>query len=169
MSRERKHMSESRTEVNETNVLEDIEMNVKLKLAGVWTSFMFLYIYVDYLTLYKPGILEDILAGRVFIFDITQTFVLAALILISIPTLMIFLSLALPAKVNRWLNIIVAIVYVPVSLFNVVGAGEYFLYYSYGAGVETVLLALVVWYAWKWPRTTGSSSDSETGSTTALT
>ena len=35
--------------------LEDIKLNVKLKLAALWASFMFLYIYVDYFHLYMPG------------------------------------------------------------------------------------------------------------------
>ena len=56
------------------NVLEDIKVNVKL--AALWASFMFFYIYVDYFGLYKPGIIEDILAGKVFVFDITQVFLL---------------------------------------------------------------------------------------------
>jgi len=54
--------------------LEDIKVNVKLKLAALWTSFMFLYIYVDYFHLYMPGSLEDMLAGKVFVFEITQAF-----------------------------------------------------------------------------------------------
>ena len=32
--------------------LEDIKVNVKLKLAALWASFMFLYVYVDYFHLY---------------------------------------------------------------------------------------------------------------------
>ena len=55
--------------MNTQNALEDIKVNVKLKLAALWTSFMFLYIYVDYFALYMPGKIEDILKGRVFVFD----------------------------------------------------------------------------------------------------
>ena len=62
---------------------------------------MFLYIYVDYLHLYKPGALTDILAGVVFEFDISQTFVVIALTSVAIPMFMILLSMTLPARVNR--------------------------------------------------------------------
>jgi hypothetical protein len=161
-------MSQSRTEVNETNGLEDIETDVKLTLAGLWTSFMFLYVYVDLLGFFKPGTIEDILIGKVFTFQISPAFILVALVSVTIPALMIALSLILPARVNRWTNIVVGILFIPYSLFNLAGAGSWIHYY-FGAGVEVLLLALVLWYAWKWPRTTGSSSDSETGSTTALT
>ena len=132
------------------NTLEDIKASLKLKLATLWASFMFLYIYVDYFALYMPGKIEDILAGRVFVFDITQGFLLAALASVTIPALMIFLSVALPAKVNRWANIIIAAVFIPFSLFNL--AGTTWMHMVFGAVVEVVLLCLIIRYAWKWPR-----------------
>ena len=132
------------------NALEDIKVSLKLKLASLWASFMFLYIYVDYFHLYMPGSLEDILAGKVFVFDITQVFLLTALASVTIPALMIFLSVALSAKVNRWTNIIVAAVYIPYTLFNL--AGEAWMHMVFGAVVEVVLLLLIIRYAWKWSR-----------------
>ncbi len=128
------------------NVLEDIR--VKMKLAALWASFMFFYIYVDYFGLYKPDIIKNILAGKVFVFDITQVFLLTGLVLTTIPALMIFLSVALTAKVNRWTNIIVAAVYIPYTLFNL--AGDAWIYMVFGAVVEVVLLLLIISYAWKW-------------------
>ncbi|NBB22603.1 hypothetical protein GVN20_24830 [Runella sp. CRIBMP] len=131
------------------NSLEDTKVSVKLKLATLWASFMFLYIYVDYFALYMPSKIEDILKGRVFVFDITQGFLLAALASVTIPALMIFLSVALPAKINRWANIIIAAVYIPFTLFNL--AGEAWMHMVFGAVVEVVILCLIIHYAWKWP------------------
>ena len=130
--------------------LEDIKISLKLKLAALWASFMFLYIYVDYFHLYMPGSIQDILAGKIFVFDITYVFLLIGLISVTIPALMIFLSVALPAKVNRWANIIIAGVYIPYTLFNLVG--EAWMHMVFGAVVEVVLLCLIIHYAWKWPR-----------------
>jgi Family of unknown function (DUF6326) len=128
------------------NVLEDIR--VKMKLAALWASFMFLYIYVDYFHLYMPGSIRDIQARKVFVFDITQVFLLTALASVTIPALMIFLSVALSAKVNRRTNIIVAAVYIPYTLFNL--AGEAWIHMVFSAVVEVVLLLLIIRYAWKW-------------------
>ena len=111
---------------------------------------MFLYIYVDYFALYMPRKIEDILTGIVFEFDITQGFLLAALASVTIPALMIFLSVALPPKVNRRANIIIAAVYIPYTLFNL--AGEAWMHMVFGAVVEVVLLCIIICYAWKWPR-----------------
>ena len=128
------------------NSLEDINVSLKIKLAALWTSFMFLYMYVDYFALYMPSKIEDIQTGRVFVFDITQAFILVALSSVTIPALMIFLSVALPAKVTRFTNIIVAAVYIPYTLFNL--AGETWMHMVFGAVVEVVLLLLIIRYAW---------------------
>lgn len=143
------------TQKTPQNSLEDIKVSVKGKLATLWASFMFLYIYVDYFALYMPGKIDAILKGKVFVFDITQGFLLAALVSVTIPAGMIFLAVALPAKVNRWTNIIVATVYIPYTLFNL--AGEAWMHMVFGAVVEVVLLCLIIRYAWKWPRTQASN------------
>jgi hypothetical protein len=131
-------------------MLEDIKINIKVKLATLWTAFMFLYIYVDYFHLYMPGSIGDILAGKMFVFDITQVVLLTGLASVTIPALMIYLSVTLTAKVNRWTNIIVATVYIPYTLFNL--AGEAWMHMVFGAVVEVVLLSLIIHYSWKWPR-----------------
>jgi hypothetical protein len=138
------------TQNSQQRILEDSKVSVKLKLAGLWTSFMFLYIYVDYFHLYMPGALQNMLAGKVFTFDISQTFILIVLAAVNIPVLMIFLSMALPAKINRWLNIIVALLHIPYMLFNL--TGETWMHMVLGAVVEMILLGLIICYAWKWPR-----------------
>ncbi len=134
------------------NSFEDIKVNVKLKLAALWTSLMFLIIYIDYFHLYMPGMMEDILKGRVFVFDITQGFLVGGLTVVTIPALMIFLSVALPAKANRMVNIIAAAVNIPLILFNL--AGVAWVHMVLGAIIEVILLWLIIHYAWKWPRIT---------------
>ncbi len=130
--------------------LEEFKVSVRLKLAALWVSFMFLYIYVDYFHLFMPGSLEDMLAGKVFTFEVSQTFLLIVLAAAAIPVLMIFLSLALPAKINRCTNIIVAVIHIPYMLFNL--AGEAWIHMFLGAVLEVILLGLIIRYAWKWPR-----------------
>jgi hypothetical protein len=112
---------------------------------------------VDILNFFTPGVIEDILDGKVFEFDLSQTFSTTALTLMAIPILMVVLSMTLPARANRITNLIVAAVYVPVTAFNAVG--ESWLYF-YGLGIvlELILLALIVRYAWTWPRTAPSAT-----------
>ena len=134
---------------------DDQPVPVRAKLAAAWTSFMFLYAYVDILGFYTPGTVTDILDGRVFEFDLSQTFSTSALALVSVPALMIVLSVLLPAGANRVTNLAVAAIYVPVTVFNLVGDSWVF-FYGLGVVLELALLALVVRYAWTWPRTAPS-------------
>lgn len=148
---------------HQPTTLEDQPISVRVKLAAAWTSLMFLYAYVDILNFFTPGVIDDILHGRVFEFDLSPTFSTSALALMAIPILMIVLSMTLPAKVNRIANLIVASLYVPVTAFNAVGEPWPWLYF-YGLGIvlEVILLALILRYAWTWPRT-GPSGAIATG------
>lgn len=139
-----------KTKNSPQHLLKDVNVNLKVKIATLWVSFMFLYIFVDYFALYMPNTVDDILRGRVFVFEITQEFVLIALVSVTIPTLMIFLSVALPATLNRYVNILVASGYIPYTLFNL--SGEVWMHMVYAAIVEVILLCLIIRYAWKWPR-----------------
>ena len=137
------------------STLEHLRMPVQAKLAAAWTSFMFLYIYVDYFALYKPGVIDDIRAGVAWEFDVSQVFVMVALSLMAVPILMVFLSMTLPARANRLMNLIVAPIYVVVSAFNALGESWTY-YYTLSIGLEVIVLALIVRYAWTWPRRTAS-------------
>ncbi len=137
-------------------VAETTQVPVQAKLAAAWTSFMFLYIYVDYLHFYTPGSLTDMLAGVVFEFDISQTFVVIALTSVAIPIFMILLSMTLPARVNRAVNLIVATLYIPYSVFNLVGESWTY-FYGLGVVLEVIILAVILRSAWTWSGATAPS------------
>ena len=138
------------SEKKSATILEDVKVNIKIKLSILWATLMFIYIYVDIFRFFQPGELENILAGKVWIFEITQTWALSAMVMMTIPSLMVLLSLTLKAKVNRWINIIMGILHIAIAIGNVIG--ETWAYYIFGGVVEVVLLSLIVWYAWTWPK-----------------
>jgi hypothetical protein len=135
--------------------LEDLRIPVQAKLAAAWTSFMFLCAYVDIIAFFKPGVVDDILVGTVYEFDISQTLLTAFLTLIAIPILMVMLSMMLPARANRTINLVVASLYIPVSMFNAVGESWTY-FYGLSIGLEVLLLAFILRSAWTWPRRTTS-------------
>ena len=145
-----------RTPQPTTATLEDQPIPVRAKLAAAWTSFMFLYAYVDILNFFTPGVIEDVLDGRVYEFDLSQTFSTTALTLMAIPIFMVVLSMTLPARANRITNLVVASVQVPFAAFNLMGESwSYF--YGLGVVLEVALLVLILRYAWTWPRTAPAS------------
>ncbi|MEU1878084.1 DUF6326 family protein [Streptosporangium sp. NPDC020072] len=136
------------------NLLDDPPVPVQAKLAAAWTGFMFLYIYVDYFHLHKPGVIDGLRAGVVFEFDISPTLLTVMLASVAIPALMVMLSMTLPARVNRATNLVVASLYIPYSVFNAVGESwDWAFFYGLSIGIEVLLLAFVLRFAWTWPRT----------------
>lgn len=138
------------TQILPQKKLEDVKVNIKIKLSSIWTSIMFLIIYLDYFHLYMPNSLKDMLNGKVYVFDISQGFLLAALIMIAIPSIMIFLSIVLKARINRTINILAASINIPLLLFNL--AGTAWIHMIIGAAIQITLLVLIVIYSWKWPQ-----------------
>ncbi|MGR0319860.1 DUF6326 family protein [Agromyces sp. ZXT2-3] len=148
---------------NTANALDDRPIPVQAKLAAAWTSFMFLYVYVDVLNFYKPGVVDDILAGVVFEFDVSPTLLTVFLVTVSIPALMVMLSVTLPARVNRATNLVVASLLIPYSMFNAVGESwEWAFFYALSIGLELLILAFILRSAWTWPRTSATPSGSAT-------
>ncbi len=139
-----------RTPRSTAATLDDPPIPTRVALAAAWTSFTLLYAYVDILNFYTPGTVEEILAGRVFEFDLSQTFSVSALALVSVPILMVVANVVLPARAARTTNLLVAAVYVPVTVFNLAG-GTYLFYYGLGVALELLVLAVIVRRAWSWP------------------
>ncbi|QDO88183.1 hypothetical protein FNH13_07360 [Ornithinimicrobium ciconiae] len=141
----------ARENVPSRSTQEDLRVPVQAKLAAAWTSFMFLYIYVDYFQLYKPGALDDILGGVVFTFDISPTLLTLMLASVAIPALMVMLSMTLPPRVNRATNLVVASLYIPYSVVNAAGESwDWAFFYGLSIGLEVLLLAFILRSAWTW-------------------
>ncbi|MFC2046454.1 DUF6326 family protein [Chloroflexota bacterium] len=131
-----------------TRVLEEVKINVKIKLSGLWVAAMFSWVYGDLLRLYSGdfGMGADI-GGELISPGMLW---LASAITMIVPGAMVFLSLALKNKVNRWANIIIGIFY---TGYNLVGLSTYpSAYDKFLIMVSIVFTALIVWYAWRWPR-----------------
>lgn len=142
-------VSNNNKEDNKTKEWDNMNVHVKFKLSALWTALMMLYIYADIYSLYRPGQLEHIQSGLMGPFQVTQTALLLASILTAIPALMIFLSLALTAKVNRIVNMLLGCVYILVSVGNLMG--ETWIYYLMYGVIELLIFVLIIFYAFKWP------------------
>ncbi len=126
--------------------------DVKIKLSILWVALMFFYLYNDVLSHFRRDIIEEVLSGEMGGMQVTQTFLFGAAVLMAIPIFMVFLSLALPARVNRWTNIIVGIFHAIVLLATQLVPGETWAHYRLYEILEAVFIALIVWTAWRWPK-----------------
>jgi len=118
--------------------------DVRIKLSALWVTLMLTYLLGDVLRIFSG----DFVAGEMGGIKITQGIYLVAAIVLVIPLIMIFLSLTLPYKANRWANIILPIFF---FLFNLVGLPTYpSAYDKFLIVVGLAFNVLTVWYAWKW-------------------
>jgi Family of unknown function (DUF6326) len=130
--------------------LQDTPVNVKLRLAATWAALMFCYVYGDYFGLYVPGKLSEMLAGRMGpLGAVTPGVLVGVAAMMAVPSLMVLLSVVLPARGNRWLNLLFGVAYTAIMAMTMAGGAPPF-YLLLGA-IEIALTLAIVWQAWAWP------------------
>ena len=107
---------------------------------------MFLYQQGDVQRLYSGDFIPgDPKLGRVMSSEMLW---LVSAITMTIPVVMIILSLTLNYPVNRWANIIVATLF---FVYTLIGLPKYpSAYDRFLLIVSLGVNALTIWYAWKW-------------------
>jgi len=138
-----------------SRVFEDAKVDVRLKMSALWIAMLFLFAYGDIFGFFKPGQIQQVISGEISGIKITQVFLLGASVYIAIASLMVFLSLVLRPRVNRWTNIVLPILFIVSIAASVIG--ESWAYFIFLSVAEIGLLLLIVWYAWTWPTHEGSS------------
>ncbi|MFD0964014.1 DUF6326 family protein [Pseudofulvibacter geojedonensis] len=132
-------------------MLENSKVNIKIKLSVLWTSVMFCYVYGDYFELYVPEKVESLLSGT-HVLDSPLKLVIASVVL-TIPAVLIALSVMLPSKINRLTNIVVGSLY---SLMMLIIAFNsltlWYGFYAFLGFVESIITLVIVYNAWKWPK-----------------
>ena len=117
---------------------------VQLKLSAIWIALMLTYLLGDVLRIFSG----DFKAGTIEGMQVSQGMYLGMAALFVIPIAMVFLSLILNDPVNRWANIIVAIIF---FIFNLIGLPTYpSAYDKFLIAVSLIFNVLTVWYAWRW-------------------
>jgi uncharacterized membrane protein len=133
------------------NNLEDITVNVKIKLSALWASVTLCYLYGDYFELYIPKKVDGLISGDNILASPTKLFL--ASLLLAIPALMVCLSIILKPTINKWLNIAFGIFFTAIMLLiATTSLTPWRTFYVFLAIVESIITSLIVWYAWKWPK-----------------
>ena len=106
---------------------EDHPTSPRIKLSALWASTLFVFLYVDLVSMYRADVRADIEAGKVFAFTIGQGVLLGMTAYILIPSLMVSLSLVLPVRVARTANIVLATLYAITIVGGAVGEWNYYI------------------------------------------
>ena len=118
--------------------------DVRIILSASWVALMLTYLLGDVLRIYAGDFKPGEIGGR----PATQNLLLGIATLMAIPILMIFLSLTLNYPLNRWTNIVAAIIFLG---FNLLGLPIYRSAYDrFLIIVGLGLNVLTIVYAWQW-------------------
>ncbi|HLW31914.1 MAG: DUF6326 family protein [Aequorivita sp.] len=132
-------------------MLENKKINIKIKLASLWASATFCYLYGDYFELYTPDKVNSLITGD-NIMDNPTTLLIASIIL-AIPSVMVAASIFLKPKINRILNILFGTLFTIMMVFIAISSTkEWYLFYVFLAILESVITTLIVLVAWNWPK-----------------
>ena len=129
-------------------------MALKMKLAMLWLFTGMTYVVYFLLMIILPGALEQMLAGEIPELQSPEILLIMTLIFLIL-FIMPFLTLTLKDSINRWVNIIIGVIYVVLEFGALI---DIFTHTPYAHLIimtcsKIVATALIAWYAWKWPRT----------------
>ena len=124
------------------------KISTAIKLAGLWTTLMLLYIYCDIYATFRTGFLEEAMAGKMGSFEVSQLSLALAGALMIIPALMITANLFLKQKAAKWANIIISGLYTLVNIGNLMSEAWTY-YWLYGL-CEIFVTAMIIIVATKW-------------------
>ena len=132
-------------------MLENQKINIKIKLAALWASATFCYLYGDYFELYTPDKVNSLITGE-NVLDSPIKLLIASIIMV-IPSVMVAISIILKPKLNRILNITFGTLFTLIMVFiGINSMTEWYSFYVFLAFSESIITILIVWYAFKWPR-----------------
>ncbi len=132
----------------------------KIRITVLWISAAVLQSGAVFLLMLEPGAVRGMLAGELAGADLHSASVQVNAVLFLVgPLVFAYLTLVLKDTANRWMNGVLA---AGAALNGISELSRS----AGGAPVGTVLLGvvqilvvlLIVWHAWKWPRPTGPIS-----------
>ncbi len=129
-----------------------INVDVRIILSALWAARMLSSLQGDSTRFHDPVALKELVAGTSEI-PVTNTMLLVLSIILAGPIFMSFLSLTLKDIANRRANLSIGIFFVVWELVFLIFVYSQAPAYEMFWGIAyLVFAALVVWYAWKWPK-----------------
>ncbi|GHT28317.1 hypothetical protein AGMMS49574_02370 [Bacteroidia bacterium] len=129
---------------------DDVKLNTRTILIGLWTALMLLYIYCDIFTFFRPNHIKEVMDGFMGPFPVNQISLMVAGILMALPALMIMANLFIKMIIIKWINIIGGILFTLVNIGNMVG--EKWAYYIIYGVIELIITVLIIIKSIKWPK-----------------
>lgn len=131
---------------------QSIIIQVPLLLSYLWVFLSLNYILCDLLSNMEMAVLRGLFDGNIAGIPMTQGFLLLAGISLEIPFLMVVLSVVLPYKANRRINIGAAILMIMYQLTSFSVGSDITLHYLFFSVMEILGNIVILVLAVKWKR-----------------
>lgn len=133
---------------------ESILDDMRLILSALWIGVAFSLAFEAILGFLKPGYIKGVLGEEIDGIKITQNVLVGNAVMMMIPSVMFFLSLALPYPMIRWISILFSIGLLGLILMTFAWMFTYKIqYWTYQylfKFTQSSLYVLIIWYAWNW-------------------
>ncbi len=135
-------------------MLANYNINIRTKLAFLWATIMFLYIYADFFNLMTPNHIKGMMDLETPFGQTTPTILIGFSILLIIPALMLPVSILLRPILSKWLNIIIGLLYAAISVLIIISdfSSEWMAFFVLYQIIELFIFFIIIKLAWKWPR-----------------
>ena len=129
-----------------------------MRIAVLWVFMAVAMSAHVVLSVFEPGVIEQIASGKM---QIGEEMFLFMTLFWLIPLTMAYLSVTLKDLANRRANITLGILFTILNIFHLlfelmvqpsIHMVQWSLHQLLIDGSTVVVTALIVWYAWKWPK-----------------
>jgi len=125
---------------------------IPMLLSKLWIFLSLNYILCDLLSNMEMSVIRGLVEGNIAGIPMTEGFLLLAGISLEIPILMVVLSIILPYKANRRMNIGAGILMIIYQLGSFFVGSDVILHYMFFSAVEILGNASIIVLALKWKR-----------------
>ena len=126
----------------------DWDGDTKKLLSLLWVFLTVNYIYCDVFTLHHAPTLEQLLTGEAGGMVITESFLLYFALIMEIPMIMILLARYLVFNINKFLNIIAAVITGSIQSWTMYMGGT--LHYKFFSVIEISIALFIIVLAVRW-------------------
>jgi len=143
----KKEVADIRVQRNTSNSMLIPEQELRNRLSAFWIFIMINMAFADIVGFTYPGFMAKLVAGGpIDGVVVTPALLLLGALLLEIPTAMIILSRLLNNRINRWFNIIAAVI----TIIYVTGMSSPTVVYWFFCSLEIFASLVIIVLAWKW-------------------
>ena len=125
----------------------------KTRIAVLWVSMAVAMSVHSIMAFMEPGMIEEIMSGEIEGAALTPGRLVFMALLWLVPLWLAFVSMTVKDSCNRWVNLVLGIVFTILNLYHFIGhLASPSPVQILTIGSTVVATGLIAWYAWQLPK-----------------